>query len=237
MTERPLARDPELIDLFAEVLGHFFDARRFGERVLGLLIDIERGRSGALFKVAGDKLALIVGRGIDQAGLERVEKLWVSCSASLAAGETFYTPDVQADPQLRDASDSAGPVACALIPVVRERTLLGLLYLDSMAADFGGRGDLDTFRKFAEIVTPAVVRAIEDDGASGTWERFLETNSLEEIERAKLILLLRRHSWNITHVSRLMGITRATLYQRLQRHGIEREKPQRLSLRRGPSTA
>jgi hypothetical protein len=74
-----------LIDLVAELLGDVFDARRFGEGALGLIIGVEQGRSGALFKVSGDKLALIVGRGIDQAGLDRVEMLWASSSHSLVA--------------------------------------------------------------------------------------------------------------------------------------------------------
>ena len=42
--------------------------------------------------------------------------------------------------------------------------------------------------------------------------------------REKLLLLLNRNEWNIARVSRLMGVTRRTIYLRLQRYGIPREK-------------
>jgi len=40
----------------------------------------------------------------------------------------------------------------------------------------------------------------------------------------KLLLLLNRNEWNIARVARLMGVTRRTVYLRLQRYNIPRER-------------
>jgi transcriptional regulator of acetoin/glycerol metabolism len=44
------------------------------------------------------------------------------------------------------------------------------------------------------------------------------------MEREKLLLLLNRNEWNIARVARLMGVTRRTVYLRLQRYNIPRER-------------
>ena len=47
------------------------------------------------------------------------------------------------------------------------------------------------------------------------WETYLERTPVEDMEREKLLLLLNRNEWNIARVSRLMGVTRRTIYLRL----------------------
>ena len=44
------------------------------------------------------------------------------------------------------------------------------------------------------------------------------------MEREKLLLLLNRNEWNIARVARMMGVTRRTVYLRLQRYNIPRER-------------
>ena len=44
-------------------------------------------------------------------------------------------------------------------------------------------------------------------------------------------LLLNRNEWNIARVARLMGVTRRTVYLRLQRYGIPRERVPRTRTR------
>jgi len=44
------------------------------------------------------------------------------------------------------------------------------------------------------------------------------------MEREKLLLLLNRNEWNIARVARLMGVTRRTVYLRLQRYNIRAER-------------
>ena len=56
------------------------------------------------------------------------------------------------------------------------------------------------------------------------WESYLERTPVEDMEREKLLLLLNRNEWNIARVARLMGVTRRTIYLRLQRYNIPRER-------------
>jgi DNA-binding NtrC family response regulator len=44
--------------------------------------------------------------------------------------------------------------------------------------------------------------------------------SLEEIEKAAILTTLRRHGFNISHAANELGLTRASLYRRMEKHGI-----------------
>jgi transcriptional regulator of acetoin/glycerol metabolism len=44
-------------------------------------------------------------------------------------------------------------------------------------------------------------------------------------DRDELIRVLDAHQWNIVRVAKLIGVSRKTLYSRLERWGIERKKP------------
>jgi transcriptional regulator of acetoin/glycerol metabolism len=61
-------------------------------------------------------------------------------------------------------------------------------------------------------------------GSGEAWEAYLERTPVEDMEREKLLLLLNRNEWNIARVARLMGVTRRTIYLRLQRYNIPRER-------------
>jgi transcriptional regulator of acetoin/glycerol metabolism len=56
------------------------------------------------------------------------------------------------------------------------------------------------------------------------WQTYLERTPSHEMEKEKMLLLLDRNEWNIARVARLMNVTRRTIYLRLQRWGIPREK-------------
>jgi transcriptional regulator of acetoin/glycerol metabolism len=43
-------------------------------------------------------------------------------------------------------------------------------------------------------------------------------------EREVLLLALNRHEWNISRVARDLGLSRRTIYLRLQKHRIERRR-------------
>jgi transcriptional regulator of acetoin/glycerol metabolism len=58
-----------------------------------------------------------------------------------------------------------------------------------------------------------------------------------DIEREKLLLLLNRNEWNIARVARLMGVTRRTVYLRLRRYNIPRERIRKTPLRVKPKPA
>jgi DNA-binding NtrC family response regulator len=100
--------------------------------------------------------------------------------------------------------------------------------VDSLDPHFCAPHDLERLSKFTRIVA----KAIQDSGPVAerglsrvdAWETYLERTPVEDMEREKLLLLLNRNEWNIARVSRLMGVTRRTVYLRLQRYNIPRER-------------
>lgn len=100
--------------------------------------------------------------------------------------------------------------AC-LMPVSSNGLLIGGVWLDgvdSRACDLGELGDLIA----ATIDAPplALDRALD-----------MET---DEFDRRRTIMLLEENEWNVARVSRLMKVTRKTIYSRLDRWGVSRKK-------------
>jgi transcriptional regulator of acetoin/glycerol metabolism len=48
-----------------------------------------------------------------------------------------------------------------------------------------------------------------------------------ESEKERLVAILSANQWNILRVAKLIGVTRRTVYLRMQRWGIERKKPKK----------
>jgi DNA-binding NtrC family response regulator len=102
--------------------------------------------------------------------------------------------------------------------------------VDSLDPHFCAAHDLERLTKFSRIVAKAVTDTTPTrDGGGGrthaeAWETYLERTPVEDMEREKLLLLLNRNEWNIARVARLMGVTRRTIYLRLQRYNIPRER-------------
>jgi hypothetical protein len=159
--------------------------------------------------------------------LEIVPASWRSQKDALRRGETFYVPD-RANERRLPASviDRAGPASFALVPVLEEEALVALLYVDSQDPHFCDTHDLDRLSKFSRIVAKSVSDTASPNGSGGTdsWEAYLERTPVEDMEREKLLLLLNRNEWNIARVARMMGVTRRTVYLRLQRYNIPRER-------------
>jgi two-component system NtrC family response regulator len=49
--------------------------------------------------------------------------------------------------------------------------------------------------------------------------------SLDEVERDLIVASLEKHDWNQTKAAAYLDITRSTLMYRMQKFGLEREKP------------
>jgi transcriptional regulator with GAF, ATPase, and Fis domain len=120
----------------------------------------------------------------------------------------------------------------AIVPIFDDGGLVALLCLDGRAAV------LPQKRELAETVSRLVSRALaaaappaSDRPAS--VETFLERTSFADIGRQKLLVTLERNEWNIARVARLLGVTRKTVYARMQRFGILRERVPKIATRRG----
>ena len=192
-------------------------------------MSLNNGRSGAVFAHQNDRVALFASRGIDQSVLDNVQSVWGLFRESLLKGESFYVPDRTAERRVPlEAGDKGGASSFAIIPVFDEEVLVALLYVDSMDPHFCAAHDLERLAKFSRIVAKAVTDTApaRDRGRTNTeaWETYLERTPVEDMEREKLLLLLNRNEWNIARVARLMAVTRRTIYLRLQRYNIPRER-------------
>lgn len=223
-----MARRVDLIDQFTELVVGADDPRRLAERTLEVVMSLLNGRAGAVFTCAGDEVTLFASRGIDQAVLEVVPASWRSQRDAFRRGETFYVPDRASDRRLpASVIDRAGPASFAIAPVLDEEALVALLYVDSQDPHFCDTHDLDRLSKFSRIVAKSVSDTTSPHGSGGSadsWEAYLERTPVEDMEREKLLLLLNRNEWNIARVARMMGVTRRTVYLRLQRYNIPRER-------------
>jgi transcriptional regulator with GAF, ATPase, and Fis domain len=220
-----MARRVDLIDQFTELVVGADDPRRLAERTLEVVMSLLNGRSGAVF-TCEKQPTLFASRGIDQAVLDLIPAVWSLQQDALRRGDTYYCPDRSGDRRLPSAGpDRPGPASFALVPVLDEETLVALLYVDSHEPHFCDAHDLERLSKFSRIIAKAVNETDAPPRGSGdAWETYLERTPVEDMEREKLLLLLNRNEWNIARVARMMGVTRRTVYLRLQRYNIPRER-------------
>jgi transcriptional regulator with GAF, ATPase, and Fis domain len=228
-------RRVDLIDQFADLVVGADDPRRLAERTLEVVMSLTNGRSGAVFTQDAEKLTLFASRGIDQHVLDAIHTVWNRFRTGLEKGETFYVSERSSDPRLPRSEERQGPASFAVVPVFDGEDLVALLYVDSHDPHFCTDHDLERMAKFSRIVAKAVTDPAQDHGSvaerENGWEAYLERTPVEDLEREKLLLLLNRNEWNIARVSRLMGVTRRTIYLRLQRYNIPRERVRKTRLR------
>ena len=218
-----MRRVADLLEQFADLVAAE-DPHRLAGRTLEVVMMLVNGRSGGVFAAAGERLTLFASRGIDQHVLDAVQTLWGRGKDQLRRGHPLYVPDCGADQDL-SAAGVDGPASLAVFPVFDGDDLVALLYVDSLEPHFCEPHDVERLAKFSRLLA----RAVRPDAGRVSrermgWEAYLERTPVEDIEREKLLLLLNRNEWNIARVARLMGVTRRTVYLRLQRYKIPRER-------------
>ena len=219
-----MARRVDLIDQFTELVVGADDPRRLAERTLEVVMSLLNGRAGAVFSCDGPP-TLFASRGIDQAVLDLIPSVWSSRHEAFRKGETLYVADCAAERRVTLPADRPVPASFVIVPVLQEEQLLALLYVDSQEPHFCDNHDLERLAKFSRIVAKAVTDTVVPHRSSpDAWETYLERTPVEDMEREKLLLLLNRNEWNIARVARMMGVTRRTVYLRLQRYNIPRER-------------
>ncbi len=219
-----MTRDDALLDNVAELVLQADDPRRLAERTLDVVCSLCNGRSGAVFAIEEGRLTLFASKNVEQSGLDVSRAVWEGRRTLLSRGEIFYVPDRSVEPRL-SAEARSGPIAFALAPVLRGQELAGLLYVDSDDPHFLESHDRDRLARLASVLVKAVRGSgFGAENPDARWARYLERTPVEDMEREKLLLLLNRNEWNIARVARLMGVTRRTIYLRLARFKIPREK-------------
>lgn len=170
------------------------DRRAAVDRLLAFLVRDASASGGAVLSVQGDDLLPYVVRDIELRRLIAASDLWAASRAVLQAGTVIDTPEH------------------ALAPIASGEILQALLYLESPKA-------FDTKRCGAFLT--AIGRAMEtlpgeDQAPAGL--------ALEPGGKEELISALHRSEWNLARAARMIRCSRRTIYLRMQRYGIPRQK-------------
>ena len=142
-----------------------------------------------------DQADIWLSSGLNLSAVAELPVRWRDHQAALAAGRSVV---------------EAG---FALLPAMLGEEMVAVLYLaqpEDMAV-----GD-------ARVFGAAIAQAVKAAEATPGTRRAPETSPTEEA-RLQMLSLLERHEWNIAEVARLLGVTRRTVYMRLNSFGIERK--------------
>jgi hypothetical protein len=186
------------------------DPRGAADRTVEFLLSLNKARAAVVFALDGERLILFTGRGFSLEAVATVQAAWADQRPELASGQVLQGSDARA--------------TYAIAPLIENGSVVALLYLDVAAGQEWAALDIGSLTAFGVAVGQAVIAAASTAPAPSPIQAYLSQTSDEEIARERLLLLLVQNEWNISRVSRLMGITRRTIYHRLQRHRIVREK-------------
>jgi hypothetical protein len=170
------------------------DRRASVDRLLAFLVRDSSATGGAVLSVQGEELLPYVVRDIELRRLIAASDLWGTSRAALQAGIVIDTPEH------------------ALAPIASGELLQALLYLEAPKA-------FDAKRCGAFLT--AIGRAMEtlpgeDQAPAGL--------ALEPGGKEELISALHRSEWNLARAARMIRCSRRTIYLRMQRYGIPRQK-------------
>src|SRR5947207_2495508 len=188
---------PTPLDLAADLVA--IEPASQATRLLGRLMEHTRASAGAVLVPADQDLRVFVSR---QASLER-----------LSEGRSAFATH-------RFLLQKGEPVAMdgiTLLPVMAENGLVGVVLLE------GAGGPADGTDLILTAIAAAVVVDMKPRPFLGDLDQFVGIRS-DEVERHRLVELLKRNEWNLARVARVLGVTRRTVYMRLKRYDIARQK-------------
>jgi hypothetical protein len=202
--------------------------RYVSERALAAVKSLTNARTASVFRFEGAQLSVFASVSLDQSSIDLVKAVWSGHEASLRRGEMFYSAELHTDRRLaRIVTPSQElPSALCVVPSFHGETLAALLYVDSLEPYFCTRHDQQRLADLCALVGAAIggERLDELKGHSESWAQYLEAGDpVFNKERDELLLLLNRTDWNIARVARILGVSRRTLYVRLEKYRIPRE--------------
>jgi len=189
---------------------HASDSEGLARRTLDAALTFSGGWAAALFQREHDSMLLFASVGVEQSGLEAVNAAWSSQRERLLAGEAVLTASPEA--------------ARAVVPMAEGQELVGLLYVEG-ATPFQPQ-QAPVLAQLARIASMAFVMAPPEPSASVVEpvDSYLARTPPEDVGRQQLVALLAHNAWNIAKVARVLEVTRATVYNRLARFGIQRQR-------------
>ncbi len=198
------------------------DPRRSLEETLAQVMAETQASCTAVFVGRGDA-SLLGGVGLDQLCLDRVRVAW--------------REDAE---RLRDGRPSWNGSWCVWPCPSRRGTLL--VYLAGVALTLPHvRGAIEGVAGLLEMLAAVEAAAGEAPAAlPGDTEKavdlYLKATPAEAVERRQLAIVLNESEWNIARAARVLGVTRATVYKRMERLGIERLRVWKSEGRGSPAT-
>jgi hypothetical protein len=172
------------------------DPRGVAERLLEHVIVVLRASGGAVFALRKGGLSAFVERTALQ-GIAQAMATWdLNLSVLIAGGK------------------AADGNTC-ILPLLSNGILIGGVWLDGVDPRLCELGETAAPLVAALEAPPLPTRGIEE---------FLDTTDQETLLREQTLRFLRQAEWNVAAVARRMKVTRRTIYLRLDRWGIDREK-------------
>lgn len=178
-------------------------------RTLQFLSRVYRCSAAAAFTEQRGKLQLLSAYGVDQAGMDTVASTWMTSKRRLLAGERLQGP------------------SGTIVPLMVGEEFAGLLFLRTTIP-----APLPQFAPFLDFLAKLCRTPLANSLES--LESMTATMP-EDLERQQLLLLLEQAEWNLARVARAKGVTRPTIYNWMERLGIERKtvrQPQGYALRK-----
>jgi len=172
------------------------DPRRSADRILTRLIQVHQARGGAILRPRHDQVEVWLSAGLTLAAGAELPVRWADHREAVAAGQSVVEPGF------------------ALLPAMLGDEMVAALYL----AQPDGLAVAD-----ARVFGPAIAQAVRASDMPEAPRWVPQVNPTEEA-RLQLLSVLERHEWNIAEVSRLLGVTRRTVYLRLRSFAIARKR-------------
>ena len=169
---------PTLLDIAADLVS--IEPASQATRLLGRLMEHTRATAGAVLVPSDQDLRVFVSR---QASLER-----------LSQGRSA----VAAQRLLLQRGEAVSADGITLLPLTRESGLVGVVLLE------GGTSSIEGTDLILTAIVAAVMVAMAPRPLGGDLDQFVGIRS-DEVERHRLIELLKRNEWNLARVARVLG--------------------------------
>ena len=168
-------------------------------RVLSRLVEYVGASGGAVVVPGEGAPRVLVARNVALPNLEDLPGLWDRHEKALRAGR------------------SAGRDRQGLFPLLDRTDLVGAVYVE------GAEVESQRIKPFLDVLSRAVLAATDPEALRAFGADLLGVG-VERSKREITLASLRQHEWNISRVARELGLTRRTIYLRLTRWGINRER-------------
>jgi len=170
------------------------DPQKQAQRLLRHIVAEYKARIAVALAFVDGELTTFAGEA-PLARLTAVQNLWNAGEKELRAGKPMSVDDH------------------GLVPLMDGHQLIGLLLVEG--------GERVEPRAACVLALAAALKAGRAEAG-----HFVDLASLTdaEIERQHLLAALQRNEWNVARVARLLGVTRRTIYHRLARHKIPRQR-------------